>query len=206
MNQLTPDAAEVYFELTRLEFVLGLISWDFAIDRFLFLRDNAPDGELKKRIALICGVDEADADWQGHETEVQMEISVEPVIGWWAETIYESGVLFEFPDREPFCINLVVHGVKGVNQWMFNPFDADFFPSIPHGHHVQKKKQKLDAYLGWIYKNSKQIDREHRCVIISLWNNQSFRIMASNAINWYRRFNPAFQWRTTNPLKLPRKR
>ena len=98
----------------------------------------------------------------------------------------------------------------GLGEWVFHPFDDDFFPSIPHGHLRKKRWGKLDAYLGWVYedpsKRSQQSHRIKRKSIISLWNDDAFRDIASDAINYHLNKFPKFQWRVANPRKLPRKK
>lgn len=98
----------------------------------------------------------------------------------------------------------------GLGEWVFHPFDDDFFPSIPHGHLHKKRWGKLDAYLGWVYEDpsnrSRQSHRVKRDSIISLWNNDAFRDIASDAINYHLNKFPKFRWRVVNPRKLPRKR
>ena len=96
--------------------------------------------------------------------------------------------------------------IKGLNEWVFHQYDADFHPSIPHGHFKGKKQPKLDAYLGWIYRGSKQDNRLSRDLIIELWNDDEFRLFAHTAIEWYMGEFPNYNWRITNPLMLPRRR
>lgn len=95
---------------------------------------------------------------------------------------------------------------KGLTDWVFHQYDADFHPSIPHGHFQGKKQPKLDAYLGWIYRGSKQEGRLGRSLIIELWNDDEFRIFAYTSIQSYMREFPNFNWRVTDPLKIPRRR
>ena len=97
-------------------------------------------------------------------------------------------------------------GKKGLCDWVFHQYDADFHPSIPHGHFKGKSQPKLDSYLGWIYQGSKQIKRLSRDLIIELWNDDEFRIFAYAAIDWYMRELPSYNWRVTSPLILPKRR
>jgi len=61
-------------------------------------------------------------------------------------------------------------GVRGLKEWVFHQYDPDFHPSVPHGHFQRRNQPKLDPYLGWVYRGSKQIDRKPRQAIIDLWN------------------------------------
>jgi hypothetical protein len=61
--------------------------------------------------------------------------------------------------------------------------------------------------LGWVYQGSRQIRRETRARIISLWNDSGFRNMAQAAVNFYlTRFPQYGGWRVQNPRVLPRRR
>ncbi|HPH91269.1 MAG TPA: hypothetical protein PLZ68_10620 [Ferruginibacter sp.] len=93
-----------------------------------------------------------------------------------------------------------------ISKWEFHKTDSDFFPSIPHGHAITNPKIKLDAYRGYIYKDNKQYDREKRQFIIDLWNDIKFRNIARETIFYYLRTFPHFQWRVSDPLRLPRQR
>jgi len=95
---------------------------------------------------------------------------------------------------------------KGLRDWIFHQYDADFHPSVPHGHFQGKKQPKLDCYLGWVYNGSQQIKRLNRDLIIELWNDDEFRIFAYTSIEWYMAEFPKFNWRVSNPLSLPRHR
>jgi hypothetical protein len=94
----------------------------------------------------------------------------------------------------------------GLSQWTFYQADPDFFPSIPHGHLLSEKRKKLDAYLGWIYRDGKPFGREPRWKTIALWNDEGFRLFASMAIGYYRHQFPGHHWRVPDPGRLPRRR
>jgi hypothetical protein len=97
--------------------------------------------------------------------------------------------------------------IPKMSQWYFHPFDADFHPSVPHGHWQKENHPKLDVYLGWLYVKSKQTGREPRKNIVALWNDAGFRNCAKEAVRFYvDRFPHYSGWRVLNPLKLPRKR
>lgn len=89
---------------------------------------------------------------------------------------------------------------------MFHKYDADFHPSIPHGHFKGGNQPKLDPYLGWVYRGAKQIQREPRNSIVALWNEADFREFALGAIAYYMGAFPNYRWRVPNPRRLPRRR
>ncbi|MBA1140682.1 hypothetical protein [Mesorhizobium neociceri] len=106
------------------------------------------------------------------------------------------------PDEDGYLHLITTAGV--------HPFDDDFFPSIPHGHLRKGEWGKLDAYLGWVYEDpsnrSRQSRRIKRNSIVALWNDNTFRDFASDAIDYHLNRFPKFQWRVASPRKLPRKR
>lgn len=99
-------------------------------------------------------------------------------------------------------------------KWLFRVGDPDFFPSIPHGHGVRNSKVKLDCYLGYYYDTriidpkKRIVGRESREYIIDLWNNEKFRTLALNSIDWYLNSFPHFVWRVPikRVKKLPKRR
>ena len=129
-----------------------------------------------------------------------IEILTEPFDSPGDEVSYSSCSFHELP-----TIQLIVTGIAGMNRWVFHKYDRDFFPSVPHGHE-NGCSRKLDPYLEWVYKMTAQIARENRKTIIALWNNEPFRIYASESIRWFTTEYPRFKWRVQNPHKIPRKR
>ncbi|UJP05632.1 MAG: hypothetical protein LZF61_01245 [Nitrosomonas sp.] len=105
-------------------------------------------------------------------------------------------------------IHLILSRATGLSHyWIFHQSDPDYFPSIPHGHHRQRKHLKLDSYLGWCYYGGQQAGREPRAQIIALWNDCKFREFALKIINWYLCNFPGYhKWRVRNPLRLPKRR
>ncbi|MDP2738043.1 MAG: hypothetical protein Q8O82_04855 [Pseudorhodobacter sp.] len=94
----------------------------------------------------------------------------------------------------------------GGDDWIFHRGDADFFPSIPHGHKKRQNLVKLDPYLGWMYERSNQCGRIKREDIIALWNDDKFRDMASVAIDYYLFNHPHYTgWRVASPRRIPRR-
>jgi hypothetical protein len=96
--------------------------------------------------------------------------------------------------------------VGALRNWTFHLTDADFFPSIPHGHWKGWEQPKLDPYRGWIYREDVQQGRVKREDIVELWNEVEFRKFAKKAIEYYIEHHPRYVWRVTNPRALPRRR
>jgi hypothetical protein len=94
-------------------------------------------------------------------------------------------------DSDPSIFFLTTVSGK-LSKWEFHKGDSDFFPSIPHGHSIDNHKVKLDAYLGFIYKNNLRHDRESRQYIVDLWNDEKFRKFARENLNYYLATFPKF--------------
>ena len=96
----------------------------------------------------------------------------------------------------------------GGESWDFHRYDADWFPSVPHGHKSSgRPREKLDPYLGWVYIGSKQTRRLPRSEIVRLWNDDKFRDSARASISYYLEHFPQYTgWRVANPQVLPRRR
>jgi hypothetical protein len=103
-------------------------------------------------------------------------------------------------------LHLIPAGNTGLSHWRFNQYDNDFFPSVPHGHGKTDYRTKLDPYLGWVLRNSRQLCREPRKKIVALWNDAEFRQFALRAVDYYITVHPDHVWRVPNPRRLPRKR
>jgi hypothetical protein len=197
MNRLSQTAALAYYESTREAYALGFISWGQVLHRLAFLYTLTDDSTLKKKLLFIAedAIEEAVVPSENEDTELTIETAISPV-----------DVPYCYPPfPEQFILKLIVKDVSGLSRWVFNQYDPDFFPSIPHGRE-NSGKRKLDAYLGWIYLNSTQVGREPRKLITALWNNDRFRVFALTSIRWYMASYPLFTWRVQQPLKIPRKR
>lgn len=111
-------------------------------------------------------------------------------------------------------LHYITKSTGKISKWHFIIGDADYFPSIPHGHSVKNRNIKLDSYLGYFYNVSNKgtkvfvAGRENRQYIIDLWNDKSFRSFARDHINWYLITFPNYKWRVSvKRIKvLPKKR
>ena len=198
MKYLRPEAAVLFFEISRLQFAVGLISECIFLCRVESLHSMcAPDDPTAGYIGaawLTQLSEEKEDEWPDDERPNTGE--KEP-----PEGISTSGAQQRSEDEDP-----LLFFPTSLPGWKFNAFDRDFFPSVPHGHLVKDDRRKLDAYLGYVYKGSRQDYRLHRRAIISLWNEDKFRDLADDTIHWYMAEFPDFRWRVDAPLRLPRKR
>ena len=84
--------------------------------------------------------------------------------------------LYVYPER--------VHRMK----WVFHPQDADFRPSVPHGHSVEGN-YRLNPWSGEVYlkQSGELIPSGHakKGEIRKLKGNPNFKKFASQAIEWY---------------------
>lgn len=196
--RLSSAAADIYMATSGVALTLGVLSWDQYLLRLRFVRENAESGSLQGNAARhILGLEdvEAEEEWPLGGLE-QMDLDGDP-----------SDPQASLPkDDDTGLLYFQAVGSTGLSQWFFHQGDADFFPSIPHGHTTSGRRRKLDAYRGWIYREDKQDGREPRWKIIALWNDEKFRAFASTAIAYYVSEFPRYGWRVPNPMRLPRRR
>ena len=199
MIYLQEEASNLYFNLTRFSFHTEKISWSHYLDRMLALKSMCdPNDYIFTKANKILLVEEwANDDWPLENDTIYTNSTIESEIE--SNEKIKPGISRDKNDHYRF-----LSIKKGLKDWVFHQYDADFHPSIPHGHFQGKNHPKLDAYLGWIYKGSKQIDRLSKKFIIDLWNDEEFRVFARIAIEWYMDENPNFNWRVNRPLMLPR--
>lgn len=202
MSYLHKEASNLHFEISRFHFHTDELSWTHYLDRMVTLTKICdPNDPVFKRAMQIILSEEWDIsdEWLsgnegfnktntgGGDADISDEI--------------QQGLTRDTNNYLQFLSK-----IKGLDKWVFHQYDADFHPSIPHGHFKSKKHPKLDAYLGWIYKGSQQVDRLSRNLIIELWNDDEFRLFARTSIEWYMGKFPNYNWRITTPLRLPRRR
>jgi hypothetical protein len=199
MGYLTPEASATYLEITKRSFMLGVVSQGQLLARLVALR-------------LMCKPNDPAL------LEAQRILQLDPEYptdewsdgGAWAEKSEPANKAEERgkqADDDDVIFRFIPHGNTGLSNWEFHPYDADYFPSVPHGHYQGKPQPKLDAYLGWVYNGVRQVSREPRSKIVALWNDSSFRAVAMAAINYYLTTFPSYSgWRVKNPRALPRRR
>lgn len=197
-NRLNSAATDIYLATSAVALTLGVLSWDQYLLRLRFLRENAEADSLQTAAThhLLGSEDvEAEDEWPLGEPE---------------QTNSDGGSSdahdFLPKDDDTGLLYFQADGSTGLSQWSFHLGDADFFPSIPHGHTTSGKRKKLDAYRGWIYRDDKQDGREPRWKIVALWNDEKFRAFASTSIAYYVSRFPHYGWRVSNPMRLPRRR
>lgn len=204
MLYLEKESSELYFELTRAQFLRYELSWVHYIDRMRFLlnlcNQNDAVHEKASRILLVEEY-QIDDDWLNCEDGITNTITYRTDQSDDDNKKINSGLSKDKNDEFQFLSRK-----KGLTDWVFHQYDADFHPSIPHGHFQGKKQPKLDAYLGWVYRGSKQEGRLSRSLIIELWNDDEFRTFAYTSIQSYMREFPNFNWRVADPLKIPRRK
>ena len=199
-DYLIREATIAYFELSQASYYYGLISQTHWLDRLAALRlMSAPDDPTRSFVDQLLRMEEWETadEWPDEDREPQADLGA-------AER--QEGRIERRQDEFGWLVQFIPAGSTGLSHWVFNQYDHDFFPSIPHGHYQGRRWPKLDAYLGWTYVRSKQDKREPRKKIIALWNDDKFRDFARDAINWYMARYPNHRWRVPHPRKLPRRR
>jgi hypothetical protein len=191
MARLTSDAAGAYMSATIEAYEAGSVSLSVLEYRMRFVRDQAEPGSAEYRIASELtpeGDEVEDDDWpkdegrkEGPAGEAEGQLTID-----------------DQRDGEPPVLSLIVQGVAELSNWKFNQSDPDFHPSIPHGHSITGRVEKLDVYLGYVFRGATQIRREPRSVIVALWNYDPFRQLARTAIHWYSTTYPNYLW----PLRI----
>ena len=198
---LTLDASRTYLQLSIAAHGLGQLSRYQLICRLLALRKLCERGDPS--VHQISGfVSEADIELEEEWPEGEDEVAPLGPTRSTAEAKKSTG-----SNDDDVMLHFIPGPTTGMSDWTFHPYDADYFPSIPHGHYKGRPHPKLDPYLAWVYHGSKQIRRVPRYQTIALWNDTAFRAMARQAIQFYLTFAPHYAgWRVFNPTRLPRKR
>ncbi len=199
--RLSKVGAQLYLCISHVTLMSGALSWDEYLPRLRFIRDCGEPGTLEVRTAAKILRDqefEDDDEHPGGETEPKAP----------PEGPGESRLSMEKDQQplEPPLVKFIAAFTTGLHAWHFHQADADFFPSIPHGHWQTDQRRKLDTYRGWVYRGDKQIGREPRWKIVALWNDEKFRSFASIAIQYYMISFPCYRWAVQNPQRLPRRR
>lgn len=199
------EAISLYKHLSRLEYFLGFISLHDYQLRLLTLYD------------LSGRSDEVLKELPANFIERNFQRYIYPEYSEFSESYIEAGEEINISQvklNEDPVMYFITSKAGNFTNWLFRVGDPDFFPSIPHGHGVRNSKVKLDCYLGYFYDTrivdpkKRNVGRESREYIIDLWNNDKFRTLAINSIDWYLNSFPHFVWRV--PVKrirtLPKKR
>lgn len=207
-DYLSPPAAIELLDLIKKSYFGELCAWSETQLRLVALAVLSGPCEEEKIAKRILAMDDfpIDASWC-EEGEVERDEGAPSC----HEGPGQTEVQFFHPDwpddDEPPILQLIPAASIGLSDWVFHQADADYFPSIPHGHWKGRAQPKLDPYTGWIYKDSNKTRREQRRKIVALWNDQKFRQFASDAIDYYLGAYPYYGgWRVRNPRRLPRRR
>ena len=205
MTHLTYSASNLYLGICRETMFLGLIGHDTFLARMYALREMCRSGDPHWKYAdhiLRTEQWSEERRWDAeahHETEKFGHDNDKA----------ESRIVWSNHDRdddEPVILAFIPAHATGLSTWEFHKGDADPFPSIPHAHQLSDDKRKLDAFLGFIYLRGAPDGRESRESIVMLWNDNKFRLFASEAIGHFFQQNPHWRWRVPFPFRLPRDR
>ena len=199
--RLTTSGAGLYLATSQIALAHGILSRDGYLLRLRFVKDCAEGNTFEARAAMdILEAEEfrGDDDWPAGE--LKQPPPDEPAKE--SEVSISGG----HGPYQPPVLHFAAAGKTGLHEWEFHQSDADFFPSIPHGHSRHDRRRKLDVYRGWIYREDRQDGREPRWKVIALWNDKKFRRFATLAINYYLGTYPKHRWPVQHPLKLPRPR
>ena len=207
-DYLTSAAAEELLEIIRDSYFGDLCSWSETASRLealAALSGPSQEAQFAQRF-LAMSEFSCDDPWDD-----ETEYSREKPTGHNLDGPHPTQVRRSRPgwldDNEPPILQLIPAASTGLMDWLFHQADADYFPSIPHGHWQGCDQPKLDPYTGWSYQGSNQKSREKRKKIVALWNEQKFRDFARSAIDYYLQAFPSYNgWRVRHPRRLPRRR
>lgn len=203
MKYLSHDAANLFLWTSKEFYLFRLISWSQLMERFAVLAElTHPSNPCHQQAVRALQLEEwsRDVEW-GESVERHQETQNGP-----DESIL-SPISGGEADEEELFLCFFAGKNTGLSGWEFHQYDDDFFPSIPHGHWLGRHQPKLDPYLGWVYRGSRQVRRESRKNIVALWNDDKFREFARRAIDYYLAHHPYYNgWRVLNPRHLPRMR
>jgi hypothetical protein len=206
MKHLTYTAAREMLAAIRLSQFAGLATWTETLDRLIALCQMcSPRNPSRQASERILKLEEwsSEGEWPQEGDENGADVRTQRT----ATTLRTSAGEVSDENDEPDYLYLYPGSHTGLAQWEFRPYDADPYPSVPHGHWLGRSKPKLDAYQGWVYEGTRQVRREPRKKMISLWNDRAFREFALGSIRFYMKHYPQHgDWRPVNPLRLPRRR
>ncbi|MBN9685900.1 MULTISPECIES: hypothetical protein [unclassified Corallococcus] len=209
-DELTKEGADTFWFLTNWEFDSGLIGLAehqerYNILQWLSMRDPSagggqgddPRGDLR-----------GSADSSRPEEQVERSDSTavrEKAAG---AGIQQPAAVARQLDANP-PLQLIPPELS--ERWCFTKNDADFYPSVPHGHLNDKTNPwpKLNPYSGRAFAAKDSEDKRHRLErreMIALWNSRSFRSHALDTIVWYQATYAYHRFPVVNPRRLPRKR
>ena len=197
MEFLTTDAASAYMACCRHSLMLGVVGPHTFYSRMAALHKMCDETNPLRALAdaLLKSVEWNELPkWSDPPSEKQ------------AIRASESEVTWDTEADEPSILRLVPGFHTGLQSWEFRKGDPDPYPSVPHGHFISNNKKKLDAYLGTIFLMGVASGRESRASIIALWNDQSFRAFAAEAIRHFAAGHPNWNWRVPDPYRLPGRR
>lgn len=202
MKYLSYRAARDLLEIIRFSQFTGVATWTETLDRLLALHAMcSPENTTKVSAAQILVLYEwpTEVDWPDGESALASdEQERSPSSG----SVNGSNV-----DDEPDFFHFYPSSNTGLAKWEFRPYDADPYPSVPHGHWEGRSRPKLDPYQGWVYDRTEQVRREPKKKIVALWNDRAFRQFALESIRFHlEHFDYHGDWRVENPLRLPRRR
>jgi hypothetical protein len=203
MKYLSHRAAKDLLEIIRFAQFFGVATWTETMDRLLALRAMcSPQNPTKASAERILSLYEwpTEDEWEdGEYNQMSNEQG--------RTTLRPGGGKGSDVDDEPDFLYLYPGSHTGLADWEFRPYDADPYPSVPHGHWNARDRPKLDPYQGWVYDRTKQIRREPKKKIVALWNDPIFRRFALDSIHFHlEHFTYHGDWRVENPLRLPRRR
>jgi hypothetical protein len=201
MRFLTSLGAEGFLYCCRIALVCGQIGPETFLSRLQALRQLSAPKTAVWSVARVILASEQETEAELPLWEDDDELNNVPPGRSQTALATEDDDYDESP-----ILRLIPAASTGLADWEFHKGDPDPYPAVPHGHFITDTPRKLDPYLGSIVRLGLPHGRVKRSRIVSLWNDQDFRVFATQAIVHFMGNNPMWRWRVPHPLRLPRRR
>jgi len=203
MEFLSSTAAQTFLQLCRISYFEGLIGRYEFLSRMRSLCSLAsPEGgvfEYAHKV-LVNESWDTDTEWVNKCGAFESSTDEKPAKDRGSALSGEGN--WTGGDEEPSWSFMTNASMGFLRKWDFHKGDADPAPSVPHGHHAQHNKRKLDAYRGYVYFQGEPDGRESREAIIRLWNDLGFRDFALEALQHFVTQRPDWVW-DRDPMIIP---
>ena len=176
-HRLSIRASDDYLELTRASKSLGVVGQTTFLERLAVLSAVGSSGAAVVHARTVL----ERAQWVGGPPLLEGGVERSPL----------SSKL-SFPGRGG-CVFEVSEGELA--QWVISTADGDVFPSIPSAQHKENPAERLDVFLGWTYWGSQQSGRLDLPLLVALWNDEKFRGVVAEALQYCGDLHDRHRWR-----------
>jgi len=180
--------------LASIHYELGLISYDEFNERYgvaLWLSNELPEDVIDPRLS------DDDESLRTEEENIDID-GIEVAISG-----FENGTK-TLDDNDENWLELTC-----LNTWVFTKSDPDSYPSVPHGHYMNKNNKwpKLNPYTGRVFSRKNQEDKSKmlkKRELKRLWSSEKLKTFCREMIVWYQEKYPHYEFPVRRPLRMPR--